>query len=393
MNGLSARRMAPWALLGLALCGCNAVPARQALDEALAVGPAATFETEAFAPCNGGACTLNAGADAALAGAEPPPLPYCVTGAWKPPGIAGTWPPGEYLCDGGDRQPAAQVDENAQVEGLDVEDTIAHYDTISCGRKVQPSNRVCLYAPRFGAVRKVIHPLLNEQVDTPGGIEQPVALVRYDERQEATATLQNVPPQVGIARRKAAGILSSSWADVATQLIAPEEVQDLLAPYANLSVIRTGLYQQSEKPYLAQGIEAAITWTPVQGVEVLVGQQAANEVVGDQRAEAVYTIRNIPGCPMLRVIKVASTQTANPGDTVDFTIRFDNVGTEELANVTILDNLTTRLEYVLDSAQASVKAEFATQPNQAGSLVLRWQIADPIKPGDGGVVRFTCRVR
>jgi hypothetical protein len=33
------------------------------------------------------------------------------------------------------------------------------------------------------------------------------------------------------------------------------------------------------------------------------------------------------------------------------------------------------------------------EPNEAGSLNLRFEILDPLKPGDGGIVRFRCRVR
>ena len=57
--------------------------------------------------------------------------------------------------------------------------------------------------------------------------------------------------------------------------------------------------------------------------------------------------------PKLRIIKVASTQTAIPGETVDFTLRVDNIGTQVVGNAVILDSLTTRLEYVPDSAQSS----------------------------------------
>jgi hypothetical protein len=61
--------------------------------------------------------------------------------------------------------------------------------------------------------------------------------------------------------------------------------------------------------------------------------------------------------------------------------------------VTILDNLTTRLEYVPESAQSSVKANFSASANDGESLTLRWEILEPLKPGDGGLVRFKCRVR
>jgi hypothetical protein len=61
--------------------------------------------------------------------------------------------------------------------------------------------------------------------------------------------------------------------------------------------------------------------------------------------------------------------------------------------VTIVDNLTTRLEYVADSQESSLQADFLTQPNDGDSLVLRWEIIDPLPPGQGGTISFKCRVR
>jgi hypothetical protein len=40
-----------------------------------------------------------------------------------------------------------------------------------------------------------------------------------------------------------------------------------------------------------------------------------------------------------------------------------------------------------------VESEFNTQRNEGDSLVLRWDFKGPLKPGDGGLVRFKCRVR
>ena len=80
-------------------------------------------------------------------------------------------------------------------------------------------------------------------------------------------------------------------------------------------------------------------------------------------------------------------------DAVAFTIRFDNIGNQTIHDVAILDNLSTRLEYLPGTAQSSVDAQFVAQPNEGGSAVLRWQLAKPLDPGKGGVVRFTCRVR
>ena len=91
--------------------------------------------------------------------------------------------------------------------------------------------------------------------------------------------------------------------------------------------------------------------------------------------------------------KSASTDSALPGEEVEFTLRFDNVGDRVIGNVTIVDNLTTRLEYVADSQKSSVKADFSTQPNEGDSVVLRWEIAEPVQPGEGGVLQFRARVR
>lgn len=61
--------------------------------------------------------------------------------------------------------------------------------------------------------------------------------------------------------------------------------------------------------------------------------------------------------------------------------------------MTLIDNLTTRLEYVEGTSKASRDAQFFTTPNEGESLVLTWEFADPLEPGHGGLVRFQCRVR
>ena len=108
---------------------------------------------------------------------------------------------------------------------------------------------------------------------------------------------------------------------------------------------------------------------------------------------SVYTACAPPGCPKLRLVKVASTPFAQPGDEVDFTLRFDNIGNQPLSNVAILDSLNTRLEYVAQSAQCSVDAQFSTEPNEGGSEVVHCELCNPLNPGQGGILRFRCRVR
>jgi uncharacterized repeat protein (TIGR01451 family) len=139
-------------------------------------------------------------------------------------------------------------------------------------------------------------------------------------------------------------------------------------------------------------VDAAITWSHDKAVQVVLEGQQAVDVTGDQRVQATYRV-DVPNHPCLRVIKVASTKTAKPGDVVDFTIRFDNLGDQAINHVVLIDNLTTRLEYVQGSAQSSREADFSTEVNEGVSLVLRWDFADRLEVGQGGLVRFHCRVR
>lgn len=164
-------------------------------------------------------------------------------------------------------------------------------------------------------------------------------------------------------------------------------------PYENLVAIRTGGYDGAEMAWLASRANAAIAWSHNLGLQVIIDRQRAAAEIRDQGVSTVFTVKQPPTNPRLRMIKVASAPNALPGETVDFTLRFDNLGSQVIGNVTIIDNLTTRLEYVEDTAECSLAANFSTQPNEGQSLALRWEITEPMKPGEGGVIRFQCRVR
>ena len=121
----------------LILCSCRAVPpAELAVTENIISG--------------GGPYTTADLPPSATTGLNAP----CRT--WSPPGIAGPWPKDEYICDGGERDRPVKIDTDWTVKGLHLEDTVAHYDTLDGQTLVAPSNRVCVYAPRFGSVRLVL---------------------------------------------------------------------------------------------------------------------------------------------------------------------------------------------------------------------------------------------
>ncbi len=320
------------------------------------------------------------------------PLPYDVRGPWSPPGLEQPWPADEYLHDGGDREEPVAVSPQWQVEGLNLEDTVAHYDTINCGTLVEASNRVHIYAPRFNSVRTVTHLAVNDQVNQSVGMVSPELAAGHAEVQTPVSSLQRFQ-----ARREASALLPGAYLSrqqdgVLSTVLGPGTFQDAFLPFEDLAIIRTGEFDQREKARLAESVAAAVTWSHDDAVRVLLDEQVATEASRSELPAVIFQIKD-EGCGKLRLIKVASSQLARPGDTIDFTIRFDNIGPKPIGNVVILDNLTMRLAYVADSAQSSVESRFSVQANEGGSSVLRWEIENPLATGEGGIVRFRCTVR
>lgn len=322
-----------------------------------------------------------------------PPLPYDVAGPWAPAGIARPWPPMEYLRDGGDGGAPVAVSPNWEVYGLEPEDTVAHYDTLDGHTLVQPSNKVAIYAPRFGAVRVVTRIAAHEQVHRASGVAFGEQLVKHDLVSAPTTTLQRTQARGGIGTRMTSAYRTRQGNGAISTSLVANGFQDTFLPFEDLAAIRDGSFDQAEKARLAEGIAAARIWSQDLSVQVAIDGRAAAAHVQNERVEEIFTVKDLRNSPRLRLIKVASTQTAQPGDTVDFTLRFDNVGDQPLGNIVLIDNLTTRLEYVPDSAQSSVPSQFSVEPNETGSLVLRWEIDEALEPGEGGIARFRCRVR
>jgi uncharacterized repeat protein (TIGR01451 family) len=301
--------------------------------------------------------------------------------------------PEEFICDGGDRPHEVTVAGDWTVYGLDPEDTVVHFDTRRGETLVEPSNRVCIYAPRFAAVRRVSSVLQHEQHERGAAYEMPLSPGMSGTAELATTVLQPVQPegersvkfgQTFRERTRTVGLEN-------TQM--PAATEDTLLPFEDFRIIRDGQFDNSEKARLATRLEAALAWTHETAVQVVVDNIVASEASNEVQAASVYTYELPVGKPRVRVVKIASKHEAQPGDVIEFTLRFDNVGDEVIGNVTVIDNLTTRLEYVPDSQECSLEANFVEEANDADSLTLRWEIIKPLKVGEGGLIRFQCRVR
>jgi uncharacterized repeat protein (TIGR01451 family) len=252
---------------------------------------------------------------------------------------------------------------------------------------------VYIYSPRFGAVRQVVSLVSNEERQRAGGVHEPLQPNAPTTTQLVAGTKQNVQLDDQIKARPAAAFRMKQGDGAMSSAVRAKAFQDSFRPYENLSIIRMGRFDEAEMAFLARGSNAAIAWSHTQAVQVILDRKSAHADVKYDKSQMTYTYDEPPGKPKLRLVKVASTSFANPGDTVDFTIRFDNVGNQPIGNVVILDSLNTRLEFVPDSGQCSVDATFSTQPNEGDSVVVRCELSHPLDTGKGGILRFRCRVR
>ncbi len=185
-------------------------------------------------------------------------------------------PTDEYLCDGGDFQTPAGVRHDWQVEGVEQEDTISHYDTLDGRVIVKPSNRVCIYAPRFNAVRRVENLVVNNHRVGPGGIIDEMGLVAAGRVDEATTSLEQLAPIASLGDQPANLFRARVQAGAIRTRLAAADLETFLAPQMALEVVKVGIIDNSEKPRLAKAIVSAYQWASDVSAQVTIdGKQAA----------------------------------------------------------------------------------------------------------------------
>jgi uncharacterized repeat protein (TIGR01451 family) len=298
----------------------------------------------------------------------------------------------EYICDGGDNAPGVEVRRDWSVHGLDQEDTIVHFDTLKGDTEWTASNKVCLYAPRFGAVRQVTGMVVNDQADRLADARKGIPLVTDQELKIVSDMNQPRQPITGLAVKQAQAVHDQNKGLTAETTNGPKQVFLDLLPYEQLDLIRRGVLSNNDKPRLTQSAANAIVWTEKQAVQVVLdGKLPLESTLNAEIGETV--MYDLAGKPKMRIIKIADKSEAQPGDIVSFTLRFDNVGDQKVGNVTIIDNLTTRLEYIEASQECSHEAVFQADLNEGETAILRWEVKDPLRVLEGGIIRFKCRVR
>ncbi len=299
----------------------------------------------------------------------------------------------EYIFDGDDREARTQVDSSWNVQGLDVEDTVGHFDTMDGRRIVTPSNRVAIYAPRFAAVRKV-HGVVNAQRNqTLGAVDLRTQTVLADHTGKMSSTKSNLALDRYKGSRRASGLKERTRGVLSDNVTTLFGTRNALEAFNSNNVTWLDKVHGNFGAVLQQGIQAAVAWEVDLGLQVFAkGVQPI--IVKDVRTvQEVVAIESEDGTAILRVVKAASRASAKVGEEVEFQIRFDNISSQRIGNVTIMDNLTRRLEYIEGSEECSLEATFEHETNEVGSLMLRWEIKEPLEPSTGGVITFRCRAR
>ncbi len=314
----------------------------------------------------------------------------CV-GTPPPPGRP--WlPRDEFLCDGGDHGNAAAFAGDGNLRGIDPKDAIVRFAT-DLRPRLLPTNTVCLYAPRFAAVRASVGPNQNRTVELLAGHETLARPELEQARRSSRKMTQNLAAQIGRHRARAsemetrAGTVAYTELRVLAGFNQPLRVHghfETRGPQVSELRIKAVGQQRNVPPLGIKTAESAVVSGIIAGANQNVMSWKPNETVG---------VEVPPNRPGLAVVKQLDKSEAEPGDVVTFTIRFRNMGNVPIHTVSVVDSLLPRLEYVAGSAQGPPGTVFTAAPNLAGSTELRWDLPGDLAPGAQGLVQFQARVR
>ena len=302
--------------------------------------------------------------------------------------------PDEYLCDGGDRALPIHYDGQTR-NGLDTEDTVAEFTDHTGKNRVRPTNRVCVYAPRMSTVRTISRPHEGTTLDEIAGVGHSVGTDQMHTRLMAKHHVKNEMSSRVMVRSRASGLESEQFQGNFSQVKRLVVHEKLLNVYQDLAFVQFGKIETKDAARLNFGIQASLIWTREESPIIAAKTETAMTGTYEAHAATIVGIddkkSDQPGD--LRLVKLADKQSGKPGEEIEFTIRYDNMGPNTVHHVRIVDNLTPRLAYVEDSATSDRDGRLVVQDNGEGSLVLMWEMTNPLPPQTGGVVSFKARIR
>jgi len=299
--------------------------------------------------------------------------------------------PQEYIYDGGDRDPEARLRSDLTVVGLDSEDTVIRYETTSGSVELQTGCRVPIYSPRFSSIRKIVGLNLREHsvaMQTTLVEQKPT---RVHDILPSNNLVRNDKP-IGEANVKVIDSFRDRNRGVPVAKVLPAtDISDAFKPASDLAIIRADQASLRDVIKTQSKTLKVLTEIQVEQLVVLFDNVAAHVTETLDGPQELYNYEL--GNTRVRLCKAASHQVAEPGDIIDFTIRFDNTGDQKITNIMIQDSLAPRFEYIADSQKSSIESKFSMEANDVGSSTLTWNITETVAPGTGGFIRFQCKVR
>lgn len=300
--------------------------------------------------------------------------------------------PDEYLFDGGDRDYPVTRDLD-QYPGLETEDTIAQFEDENGKTKIKKTNRVAIYAPRFGSVVTIHGPNADTLVDKVYGHVAMQGGVNLRNREVTNIENQKVGPGRMDTRLRATGIRT----DISPDILDREQHRGV-----EVAVMNTHESQGRQHdlrfdtklpPIIMQGMQFAESWTRKQNPIIEGHATSASEGVKVQAQASFTGLEDRGKRGDLRLLKIADKGTAAIGDVITFTIFYENAGDRELKNVMLIDNLTPRLEYIPEGTSTDRPGKVETEDNGEGSVILRFKLDQPLPGRTKGSVTFQARVR
>jgi len=211
------------------------------------------------------------------------------------------------------------------VSGLQTEDTIGHFDTLDGRRIVTPSNRVAIYAPRFGAVRRV-DGVFKANLNLPViAVEEKTPIASARRADDPSTTKQHLAVRRHAVTNRASAFLDQTRGVVSDNVTRLFGLRNTFETYENLSLIRFGKISRGEMARFRLGLQSASVWEDDLGLQVTVNKSQPIIVREAKTVQELLSIKSDDGTAILRVTKIASKIAARAGEFVEFTIRYDNL--------------------------------------------------------------------
>ncbi len=251
----------------------------------------------------------------------------------------------ECLPDGGDIGPRMGIDPMGKLGGFNASEAAVEYTSPNGKRHFSPSNRVCVLAPRYGVARQEMVPAGRKLITLTGVAASAKTSVAMNRRQTPLTETANTHLAAATSKLTASGM------------------------------------QTLYKLHSIENLKSVSIVGSVAGVRVVSNAKEPDEITA------------FPLCEPISLFKWSEPKEAQPGDVVTFYLRYHNNTKQFVDHVAISDSLTARLEYIQGSARSDRVAALTVEPNEAGSVALRWEVSGRLPPGGKGIVSFQAKVR